>query len=200
MASFSTGPYLVIATTILFGSCGKPDSPPTNGQQTYSFRSDPDSEFISFRYHGGMSGGFDRLVTYSDGRYRFTYSDGQGRSVEVFETRLTAAEMGGLLEVIVDSGLMTHDHRKAKIGEYRNPTGEVLVYDCSDCASFSFTIQLAENNCPGRRPNAPITVEVAPVIWTAKRYPHVPELQASAQLWRILSDYKKRVEQARPRS
>lgn len=200
MAAPSTGLIFLLVVGILLGSCGERGAPAAGGQQTYSFRSDPDSEFIHLRASGGMTTATTHYVVYSDGRFRYTVRDTRGRSMDALETRLTSDEMNSLFELIVGSGLMTHDHRKAKIGEYRNPTREVLVYGCSDCSSPSFTIQLAENNCPGRRLNAPIAVKVAAVTWAANHYPDVPELQASARLWRILLDYKKRVEQARSRS
>ena len=109
----------------------------TGGPRTYSFRSDPESEFIIMRWHGGGAWRRNKTIVFSDGRYVHTYYTYQGEPREIYETKLTVEEKAMLLNLIVDFGLMNHDHRKAMVAERRNPMEGRRFINCSDCSSIS---------------------------------------------------------------
>jgi hypothetical protein len=170
----------------------------TKGARTYSLRSDPESEFITMRWHGGnLLGPRGRTVVFSDGRYVLTYFTYQGEPTETYKTKLTKQEMDELLQLIVDSDLMNHDHGKAKVAQRRNPMEGRRFVNCIDCGSVSLTIKLAEDNCPGRTPKAPITVEIWAEPVAARQYPEVPELQGAVTLSGRLDEFRKRSRQTR---
>lgn len=169
----------------------------SGGPRTYSFRSDPDSEFITMTWHGGSAWRRNKTVLFSDGRYVHTYYTYQGEPQEIYETKLTEVEMAMLLDLIVDSCLMTHDHRQAEVAQRRNPMQGRRFVNCADCSSVSLTIKLAEDDCPGRTPKAPITVEIWADPVAARRYPDVPELQGAVTLSRRLDEFRKRSRQTR---
>jgi len=172
----------------------------TDVPRAYSFRADPKSEFLKWRVFGGMLiGPASSIVVYSDGRYVEIHRDGQGNVLETSETQLSKREMEYLLRVIVEAGLMDHDSHKARVAERRNPMEGRRFTQCSDCATVSLTIQLAEDNCPGRKPWAPITAQIQANPVGARYNKDISELNAVVTLSRTLDGFRDRARQMKAR-
>ena len=162
--------------------------------RTYSFRSDPDGEFL--RSESWTGGGWvkHQSVVFNDGRFRYSVTSNHTKDTMSYETRLSDDEMDNLLQLIIDSGLMQHDHKKARVANLRNPMRGRQPKTRNRYPSVRLTIQLAEDKCPGRRSRAPITARISVKPWAARSYPEVPELQAAAALVKTLDQNRDKVE------
>ena len=202
MMKTASAPLLLTAAMIL-ATCGSSKESEVGGQQTYSFRSDPDSEFLrsdAWTGHGWVK---HESIIYTDGRFRYSVTSQRTEKTETYETRLSDSEMSDLLGVITASGLMQHNHKRARVADRRKPIEGLprkdRRYHPSDGGSVpeTITIQLSEDNCPGRRSNAPITARITVNPGASSSHPDVSELQASAELSTTLSQHRDKVRQPR---
>ncbi len=170
-------------------STGYLETSVAGSSRIYSFRSDPETEFIRKESHGGMVTGRGHTVVFNDGRLVMTYTDRAGSPKQRFEKQLTEQDMRDLLTTIVESGLMDHDHSKAKLATFRNPDPS-LRGGCSDCPTVVMTIRLAEDHCPGRGPKAPITASAVYSSFVPE-YSEAPELVALDRISKYLSHFRR---------
>jgi len=194
---------LALVASAIFTACSSGRDTAVGGQQSYSFRSDPDSEFL--RSDAWTGGGWVKheSIIYTNGRFKYSVTSQHTNETETYETQISMAEMEGLLRLITASGLMKHDHKRARVADRRNlidvlPARDRL-YLSSDGRTVKekITIRLSEDHCPGRRPQAPITVQIEVNPRAASSYPDVPELQAAAALSATLNQHRDKLAQPR---